>query len=267
VSYDPIAALYDAAFAWESDPAVILPLYERMGRPPRVIEAACGPARLLASLVAEGAHGIGIDISAPMIELARRRLAELRPGGFTLLNADMGDFSLDRRAGGAFCAVGSFGHLATRDDAARHLAAMRDALEPGSIYAIQMRLQEVRDTAPRGPNQHSTWEFEFRGERLSYAWFGRGIDARSARETQVSRIEWLTGPRTGEVIETDHHMHIWDWASWTGLLQAAGFTQVAALDPNNAFAELPLGESLYEHPVAWHLAGVEPFRGTPERLT
>jgi SAM-dependent methyltransferase len=253
MSYDPIAALYDAAFAWESDPEIIVPLYERMGRPPRVIEVACGPARLLASLVAEGAHGIGIDISAPMIELARQRLTAERPDGFTLLNADIRDFSLDNPAGGAFCAVGSFGHLSTRDDAARHLAAIRNALEPRAIYAIQVRLQALRDTAARGPNAHSTWEFGYQGERLTYAWFGRGIDARSARETQVSRIEWLSGPRAGEVIETDHDMHIWDWASWTDLLRSAGFAQVAALDPRNAFAELPLGEPLYEHPVAWHL--------------
>jgi SAM-dependent methyltransferase len=253
MSYDPIAALYDAAFAWESDPAIILPLYERLGRPPRVIEVACGPARLLASLVAEGAHGIGIDISAPMIELARQRLDAVRPNGFTLLNADIREFSLERPAGGAFCAVGSFGHLTTAVDAARHLATMRNALEPGALYAIQMRLQELRDTEARGPNAHSSWEFDDQGERLTYAWFGRGIDARSARETQVSRIEWLTGPKAGLVIETDHDMHIWDWPSWTGLLDAAGFTQVAALNPDRGFAELPLGESLYEYPVAWHL--------------
>jgi SAM-dependent methyltransferase len=253
LSYDAVAELYDAAFAWESDPAMILPLYERMGRPSRVIEAACGPARLLASLVAEGAHGIGIDVSAAMIELARRQLAAVRPDGFTLLNADIREFSLNRQAGGAFCAVGSFGHLATHDDAVRHLTAMRAALAPGSVYAIQIRLQEIRDTEARGPNEHSGWEFEHQGERLTYAWFGRGIDGRTAREIQVSRIERLTGPNAGEVFETDHDMHIWDGATWNDLLRTTGFTQTVALDPNRGFEALPLGESLYEHRVAWHL--------------
>ncbi|HEX7037566.1 MAG TPA: class I SAM-dependent methyltransferase [Pseudomonadales bacterium] len=257
MSYDATAELYDAAFAWESDPGVILPLNERLGRPRRVLEVACGPARMLTTLVAEGAFGIGIDISPRMVSLAGRRLAAVRPGGFELIQGDMRDFALDVPADGAFCAVGSFGHLATVEDAQRHLAAMRTALASGAVYAIQVRLQPVRDTDARGPNEHSTWEFEFDGERLSYAWFGRGIEARTAREVQVSRIEWLTGPRAGEVVETDHDMHIWDWPSWRDLLSSGGFRQVAALDPEQGFAEVPLGEALYEHPVAWQLISAQ----------
>ena len=253
MSYDATAELYDEAFAWESDPAMIMPLYERLGRPRRVLEVACGPARLLAMLVSEGAFGIGIDISPRMVSLAERRLGAFRPGAFELIRGDMRDFVLESPVDGVFCAVGSFGHLATVQDARRHLLAMRAALAPGAPYAIQVRLQPVRDTDARGPNEHSTWEFEFDGERLSYAWFGRGIDARTAREVQVSRIEWLSGPRAGEVIETDHDMHIWDWPSWRDLLSSTGFRQLEALDPDRSFAEVPLGESLYEHPVVWHL--------------
>ena len=85
----------------------------------------------------------------------------------------------------------------------------------------------------------------------------RGSAAASRHERrarfQVSRIEWLTGPRAGEVVEVDHDMHIWDWVSWTELLAATGFVQTAALDPNMSFEEIPLGEALYQHPVTWHL--------------
>ena len=257
MSYDATAELYDAAFAWESDPGVILPLYERLGRPRRVLEVACGPARLLAMLVAEGAFGIGIDVSPRMVSLAERRLAAVRPGGFDVIRGDMRDFALDTPVDGAFCAVGSFGHLAAVEDARRHLAAMRAALAPGAVYAIQVRLQPVRDSEARGPNEHSAWEFEFDGERLSYTWFGRGIEARTAQEVQVARIEWLTGPRAGEVIEIDHDMHIWDWPSWRELLSSTGFRQVAALDPDRGFAAVPPGEALYEHPLAWHLISAE----------
>lgn len=253
MSYDAIAELYDAAFAWESDPGAIVPLYRQLGSPRRILEVACGPARLLASLVEEGAYGVGIDVSSPMLDLARRRLAAIRPDGFDLRQADMRDFTLDAPVQGAFCAVGSFGHLATTEDAARHLASMRSALAPGAVYAIQLNLQPVRDTAAREPSEHSVWEFEHRGERLRYAWFGRGIDSRTAREIQVSRVEWLSGPNAGQLIETDHEMHIWDRPSWRELLASAGFVQIAALDPMCNFEEIALDEALYERPVAWHL--------------
>jgi SAM-dependent methyltransferase len=209
---------------------------------------------LLATLVAHGAEGIGIDISRPMLRLAQRRLAARdHSAACWLVQADIRQFALREPCGGAFCPVGSFGHLTTFDDAARHLRAMRRALAPGATYAVQQRLQPIRDTPARLPNAHSSWQFEHAGERLSYAWFGRGIDARSARETQVSRIERLSGPRSGEVIETEHVMRIWDWRSWCELLRSERFEQRAALDPGAGFRPLPLDESLHEHPVAWHL--------------
>ena len=78
MSYDSIAELYDAAFFWESEPDAILPVYRALGAPTRVLEVACGPARLLATLVAQGAVGVGIDISQPMLNLAQRRLAAVQ---------------------------------------------------------------------------------------------------------------------------------------------------------------------------------------------
>ena len=253
MSYDSIAELYDAAFLWESEPAAILPVYRALGAPTRVLEVACGPARLLATLVAQGAVGVGIDISQPMLNLAQRRLAAVQGAAFELIRADAREFSLREPCGGAFCAVGSFGHLAGPNDAGRHLQAIRSALVPGATYAIRLPLQEIRDTPARGPNAHSAWQFQHAGEHFAYSWFGRGIDGRSAREIQVSRIECLTGPRAGGVIETDHEMRIWGWPSWCALLSAARFTQIAALDPTAGFAALPLDESLHAHPVAWHL--------------
>jgi SAM-dependent methyltransferase len=254
MSYDAFAELYDAAFEWESEPEVMLPVYRALGSPRRVLEVACGPARLLATLVAQGAQGVGIDISRPMLRLARRRLAERSRGAaYLVVQADMREFALREPWGGAFCAVGSFGHLTTFDDAARHLRAMRRALAPGATYAVQLRLQPIRDTPARPPNAHSSWQFEHAGERLSYSWFGRGIDAPSARETQVSRIERLSGPDRGDVIETEHVMRIWDWPSWCALLRSERFEQRAAHDPGAGSRALPLDDSLHEHPLAWHL--------------
>lgn len=252
-AYDPIAALYDAAFAWESDPEVILPLYRHMGSPARVLEVCCGPARLLETLVAHGAHGTGIDISPAMLALARERFARLPADRYRLTEGDLTRDAPGSSFAGAFCAVGSFGHFDSAAKAAAHLALMYEALEPGALYAVQLGLKPLRDTGPRGPNEHSGWTFEIGAEQARYAWYGLGIDAAAQRETQVSEIEWLCGPRAGEIVRTEHPMRIWDWPHWCEAAETAGFEQVASLDPNDGFAELPLGEALYDHPVAWHL--------------
>ena len=93
MSYDEIALEYDAAFSWESEPNAILPLWDYLGNPNRVIEAACGPSRLLATLVNRGVYGVGVDISEPMLSLARARL-EAKGGRFELHLTRLEEFEL-----------------------------------------------------------------------------------------------------------------------------------------------------------------------------
>lgn len=252
MSYDDIASEYDAAFAWESDPDVILPVWNHLGRPSRVIEFACGPARLLSTLVATGAYGIGVDISVPMLALAREYLSATG-GDFELHQARLEDFEAGEVCAGAFCAAGSFGHLHTRDAALAHLAKARRSLEEGGRYAIQLSLKPLVRTEPQVPNPSMGWEFGLNGETLRYTWYGTGIDPIAGQEVQRSRIEWLTGSRQGEVRENDHLMSIWDWDRWTDLIQTAGFTQISALDTTQGFRELDLGAGLHAHPQSWHI--------------
>jgi SAM-dependent methyltransferase len=256
VGYDGIASEYDAAFAWESDPGVILPVWDHLGRPSRVIEFACGPARLLSTLVAKGTFGVGVDVSRPMIDLAREHL-QVMGGEFALHQARLEDFEVDPACGGAFCAVGSFGHLHTRDTALAHLKKARKSLTEGGRYAIQLSLKPLVRTEPQVPNETMGWEFGLNGETLRYTWYGTGVDPVARQEVQRSRIEWLTGSRQGEIIENDHVMAIWDWESWSELIRMAGFTQVAALDTKQSFHELPLGLELHEHPQSWHILAMD----------
>lgn len=252
MSYDDIATAYDAAFAWESEPTAILPVWRELGEPQRVLEVGCGPARLLATLLTQGAYGVGIDISAPMLELARSRLAATG-GHFELHRARMEDVVLEAGCDGAFCAAGTIGHLASREAAAAHLRRMAAILPAGGRYAVQLTLKPLRDTAPAIPNASNGWDFALAGETLRYSWYGLGIRAADRQELQRSRIEWLTGPRRGEVIETDHLMAIWDWRDWQQATAAAGFTPVAALNPGADCASLPLGPELEGRAQTWHV--------------
>jgi SAM-dependent methyltransferase len=256
MSYDGIASEYDAAFAWESDSSAILPVWDQLGRPSRVIEFACGPARLLSTLVAKGVFGVGVDVSKPMLDLAREHL-QVTGGEFELHQARLEDFEVDRACGGAFCAVGSFGHLHTRDTALSHLKKARKSLAEGGRYAIQLSLKPLVRTECQVPDETMGWKFGLKGETLRYTWYGTGVDPVERHEVQRSRIEWLTGSRQGEVIENDHVMAIWDWESWSALIRMAGFTQVAALDTKRNFHELPRGPQLHEHPQAWHILAMD----------
>jgi SAM-dependent methyltransferase len=252
MSYDDIATEYDAAFAWESDPDVILPVWRQLGSPSRVIEFACGPARLLSTLVANGVFGIGVDISRPMLELARVYLGATG-GAFELHEARLEDFEVNAPVGGALCAAGSFGHLATQDAAFAHLSRARDVLEESGRYGIQLSLKPIVRTEGTVPDASMGWEFELEGETLRYIWYGTGIDPDAKQEVQRSRIEWLTGPRRGEIAENDHLMSIWDWARWSDLIRAAGFEEVSALDARHNFQVLQLGPDLHGYPQAWHV--------------
>lgn len=252
VGYDAFATEYDAAFAWESEPDVILPVWYQLECPSRVIEFACGPARLLSTLVADGVFGIGVDVSKPMLALARQHL-DATGGVFELHEARLEHFRSARACGGAFCAVGSFGHLNTRDAALDHLTRVRSSLEEGGRYAIQMSLKPLVGTEPQTPDPALGWEFGLNGETLRYAWYGTGVDPVARQELQRSRIEWLTGSRKGQVVEQDHLMAIWDYDTWQDLIHRGGFRQVSALDTNDDFRELRIGPELQEHAQVWHI--------------
>jgi len=255
VSYDNIVSEYDAAFAWETDPGVILPVWEQLGRPSRVIEFACGPARLLSTLVANGCFGVGMDVSEPMLALARKHL-DASGGKYELHQGRLETFEITEVFGGAFCAAGSFGHLTTREAAHAHLVRARRSLTEDGRYAIQLSLKPLLRTAAQVPDGSRGWEFGLDGETLRYTWYGTGIDPVAKQELQRSRIEWLTGPRRGEITENDHLMAIWDWHSWSEAVDRAGFRQIAALDTPSQFRALEIGPSLEQHPQCWHVLAV-----------
>ena len=100
-AYDPIAADY-AALQTDAPPARVVPFAERLlaRLPPgaRLLDLGCGPGRDLAWLAAQGAAGVGCDLSAGMLAPARAR------GGRPLVQADMRVCrSPGARSGGIWC--------------------------------------------------------------------------------------------------------------------------------------------------------------------
>lgn len=105
-SYDDIAEWYDhwlGSHSMSEDPffpAVEALMADVAGL--RVCDLACGQGRLARHLAGLGAHVLGIDLSAKLLEIARRH-EEAEPRGIEYLRADARN--LDGVADGAFDGV------------------------------------------------------------------------------------------------------------------------------------------------------------------
>ena len=220
--YGEHADLYDIAFDWDvSDEAAWLEVRLGPGRPD-VLEPGCGSGRILEALARRGLSVTGIDLSPRMVELARRRLAAAGLPG-EAVEADMTDFDLGRRFGGAVCPVNTLRHL-PRHALAAHLGAMHRALEPDARYLVQLGL------AGDGEPPESLWRAERDGVELRVTWTPESWDEERGVELHRSRVEILTGPRAGEVHEELHEMTVWTHAGWREAVEAGGFEWAAVYD-------------------------------------
>lgn len=98
--YSDDAEIYDIAFDWDVSAEVDW-LLERLGSPASVLEPGCGSGRMLAAFADRGVEVAGIDLSAPMLDLARGRVG----GRGTIIVADIADFDLGRTFAGAVCPI------------------------------------------------------------------------------------------------------------------------------------------------------------------
>jgi SAM-dependent methyltransferase len=126
--YEHIADLYDFSYAdFDDDVDFYANLAEAVDGP--LLELGVGTGRVAIPLAERGYQVVGIDMSEPMLALARSRAAIEAPASeLVLLNADMRNFDLGRKFGLVFIAADTFQHLLTTADqlacvrcAARHL--------------------------------------------------------------------------------------------------------------------------------------------------
>lgn len=138
--YDAIARYYDLDFMGFTGDVELYLNYARLYDSP-VLEVGCGTGRVVTPLAQGGFAVVGIDSSAAMLELARRKLAgqqELEER-VTLMQADMRDFALERRFGMAIYALNTFMHLVEPQDQERSLACVRRHLQLGGMLFIDVQ--------------------------------------------------------------------------------------------------------------------------------
>ena len=224
--YDEDADLYDIAFDWDvSEEAAWM--QSRLGDDCRaVLEPGCGSGRIVLALARRGPEVVGIDRSPRMIELARARLHDLDHAEVVL--ADITTFDLGRLFDGAVCPINTLLHLSPAG-LSRHLDAMGAHLRPGARYLVQVGLYEP-DGRGDAPEDVSQWEIA-RGETaLTITWATEHVDPENARLRQRSRIEVVSGPRAGDVLEETHEMTAWTPERWQAALASSPFVCTAVYD-------------------------------------
>ncbi len=148
--YDIYARFYDLDFG-EADADLFMyqQFASRCGSP--ILELGCGTGRVLLPLARQGYRITGVDLSRPMLEVARSKVAaEGLSGQVILSRQDMREMELDDRFNLAFAAINSFMHLLSTDDQLAALARIRHHLNPGGLLILDLfnpdlsRLLEAR---------------------------------------------------------------------------------------------------------------------------
>lgn len=136
--YAPYARFYDLEVEdLDADLMVIEQFAQRAGSP--ILELACGTGRVLLPLARLGFDVTGVDVSASMLEVARRKLAdEGLQDRVTLVEQDMRFLALDRQFNMIFVAVNSFSHVLTLDEQLVVLSRVRQHLKPGGLLLLDL---------------------------------------------------------------------------------------------------------------------------------
>ncbi|RBL86362.1 SAM-dependent methyltransferase, partial [Streptomyces cavourensis] len=97
-----------------------------------LLDIACGTGAHLARFAARFPHVEGVELSEPMLDLARARLP-----GVPLTLGDMRDFDLGRRFDAAVCLFGSLGYVDSADELDSALRSFARHLNPGGVLVVE----------------------------------------------------------------------------------------------------------------------------------
>jgi hypothetical protein len=156
----------------------------------------------------------------------------------------MTSFQLDARFDAAVCPINTLSHL-TEEELASHLDRVADHVEAGARYLVQVGVFDDDQVPP--PNE---WEAERDGTALRVEWSLLDRDLDTRRERHRSRIEVLSGPRAGDVVEEVHELTAWNSFAWRAAIAASPFTQLASYDGSDRSrpeVELERGGGLMWH--------------------
>ncbi len=221
--YDLIAPFYDVEHAhFDEDLNLYVNFAELCGGP--LLELACGSGRLLVPLAREGYELTGVDSSSRMLKLAQAALEQAGVAAkCTLVQEKMSQLRLGQKFRLAFIALGSFGHVCTRQEQRQTLAAVRDHLTTGGKFILDISNADVRYMEHlSGQMLHQgTWQRED-GTMLSHF----VSPASSLTKHLLELTHFYEEHRQGEVVRRTvitTHLYLFERNEVELLLEEAGF--------------------------------------------
>jgi SAM-dependent methyltransferase len=224
-STDVTPLVYDVQWADAPDVPFWVEWCREIGGP--VLELGCGNGRITVPLARAGLQVVGVELFAPMLASAHKRLAaelvEVRQR-VGLEQGDMREFDPGVTLGCAIIPANTFAILLTQEDQQRTLALVHTRLRPGGRLAFDLRLfpadwlkgrretEPVRRTSADGSVDFTEERvFEFDSERRVMSstnvyqfhrpeGFGRVVERVSGRVLSEIEVE-LVLQSSGFVVE------------------------------------------------------------------
>ncbi|MCF6470678.1 class I SAM-dependent methyltransferase [Nonomuraea sp. MG754425] len=230
------AAIYDNHFSGPvTDFArTIRGYFESISEPSerRLLDLCCGTGQLAAHFAEHGYQVVGVDASAPMLEIAARRTAEVPGGGAVrLMAADATDFDVEEPVHLVTCTGDSLNHLPDVAALRKCFSAVRRALAPGGTFVFDVHSM----TGLRMQNFSTVRDMEdlLLVVKITYDPAGRRA---VARVTGCRRLDETT---RWERFEQDASITAWPAEEIIAALVESGFDRAWACRLNDLATPLP----------------------------
>ena len=192
------------------------------------LEPACGTGRYMRVLAARGQRIAGFDLSAAMVDYARRTLERRGLAPRTrVFRADMCDFSRKIRPASvdfAFNTYSSIRHITDGRGLARHLREMAGVLRDGGAYLVGLDFHR-----PGTGTEEDVW-IASRGRRRVTQMVNYLPPAPGQRiETAVSHV-MIERPRGVEHLDLLYELRTYTEREWLAALGRSPLKRAASLD-------------------------------------
>lgn len=246
--YSAFAAFYDRLttdVAYADRAEYLLSLFERHGggKPPLLLDLACGSGSLSIELAARGVDVIGVDASQDMLSMAMEKTAQ---AGYSLLflEQDMRALDLYGTVNGAVCTLDSLNHVTTTAGLAEVFRRLRLFIEPDGLFLFDVNTP-YKHREILGDNA-----FVYEQENFLCVWRNRLIPRTCEVEMLLDFfVEEADGTysRLSDMVRERAYTR----ATWEKLLRGAGFEMVGFYEDMTEHEPSPTCER-------WQIVAVNP---------